>query len=355
AEDAAPFADRTVARDEQAPALVAARDELEEEMRSLGLEREVAELVDDQKLRLGPVREPLLEPALELGLAELGHQRVRRHEQHAVAGADHFAAKRDGKMRLADAGRAEEQERVAVGNEAPRGKLPQLLRVERWLRVEVEARELAHERELRDRQMHLDPALVLARDLALAEERQCLAEREIEAARLVEEPIELIANGGELQPRQHARERVDDCFHHQLPPASCSYSTSGRRSAGAIGSLPRTSRRTGVRKPATPSKCAGSTTRWWRSPRHSAWSAISRPAAHASAARPGVRRLASLVATIRPSSRSASIRRRRSASVTRDRVARSSGTLRWPDGEIRPTSVRSQAHVESAHGAPPHP
>src|SRR5690606_14137730 len=112
AEDAAPFADRTVARDEQAPALVAARDELEEEMRSLGLEREVAELVDDQKLRLGPVLEPLLEPALELGLAELGHQRVRRHEQHAVAGADHFAAKRDGKMRLADAGRAEEQERV---------------------------------------------------------------------------------------------------------------------------------------------------------------------------------------------------------------------------------------------------
>src|SRR5690606_12208896 len=84
AEDAAPLADRAIAGDEHAAALVAARDELEEEVRGFGLEWEIAELVDDQKLRLRPVREPLLESMLELGLAQLRDECVRGDEEDAV-------------------------------------------------------------------------------------------------------------------------------------------------------------------------------------------------------------------------------------------------------------------------------
>ena len=49
AEHGVPLADRAVGGDEQAAALVAARDELEEQMRGVGLERQVAEFVDDQE------------------------------------------------------------------------------------------------------------------------------------------------------------------------------------------------------------------------------------------------------------------------------------------------------------------
>jgi hypothetical protein len=45
AEHRAPLADRAVAGDQQAAALVAARDQLEEQVRGVGLERQVAELV----------------------------------------------------------------------------------------------------------------------------------------------------------------------------------------------------------------------------------------------------------------------------------------------------------------------
>ena len=46
AEHLAPFADRTVRRDQDAAALVAPRDELEEQVRGVRLEGQVAELID---------------------------------------------------------------------------------------------------------------------------------------------------------------------------------------------------------------------------------------------------------------------------------------------------------------------
>ncbi len=46
-------------------------------MGSVGLEGEIAELVDDQELGLGVMREPLLEPAVAVSLSELGDQRRR--------------------------------------------------------------------------------------------------------------------------------------------------------------------------------------------------------------------------------------------------------------------------------------
>jgi hypothetical protein len=68
-EHGTPLTDRTVAGDQHAAAFVAARDELEKEMRGIGLERQVAEFVDDPWLRLAEVDQAILEPALAVRLA----------------------------------------------------------------------------------------------------------------------------------------------------------------------------------------------------------------------------------------------------------------------------------------------
>jgi len=67
---------------------------------------------------------------------------------------------------FANAGRAEQQERVAVGDEAPGGKVADLRAVDRRLGGEVEVGQVAHERELRQSEAHVDAALVLPGDLA---------------------------------------------------------------------------------------------------------------------------------------------------------------------------------------------
>jgi hypothetical protein len=71
AERSSPLADRAIAGDRHAAALVTMRDELKEEMRRIGLERQIAELVDDQQFRFAEVSEAILEPTLAMGLGEL--------------------------------------------------------------------------------------------------------------------------------------------------------------------------------------------------------------------------------------------------------------------------------------------
>ena len=115
AEDGAPLRDDLVGRDEQAAALVATGDELEEEMRAAPLERQVAELVDDEQLRLCEEARALGELALGLGLRERREERRRAGEEDRVAGLDDGAAERDREVRLADAGRAEEQHVLRAG------------------------------------------------------------------------------------------------------------------------------------------------------------------------------------------------------------------------------------------------
>jgi len=52
-----PLADRAIAGDQHAAPLVAPQDELKEQMRPIGLERQVTELVDDQQLGLAEMGE----------------------------------------------------------------------------------------------------------------------------------------------------------------------------------------------------------------------------------------------------------------------------------------------------------
>ena len=70
AEDRAPFADRAIRGHQHRPALVASRHELEEQMRGIWLEGQIAEFIDDQQLRLGEVGQLFLEPAIGVGLGQ---------------------------------------------------------------------------------------------------------------------------------------------------------------------------------------------------------------------------------------------------------------------------------------------
>src|SRR5260370_1470088 len=67
AEDAAPLADRAGAGDQHRAALIAARDQLKEHKRRIGLEWQVAEVVDDQQPGFGEEAQPLLQPAPATG------------------------------------------------------------------------------------------------------------------------------------------------------------------------------------------------------------------------------------------------------------------------------------------------
>nr|WP_311982477.1 hypothetical protein [Bradyrhizobium japonicum] len=81
--------------------------------------------------------------------------------------------------------------------------------------------------------------MILARNLALAQQDQCLTRRQVRARRLVEQAVELIADPGALQSRQHGIERIGRCFHYllcprhqKLPPTTASYSARGRNNDG---------------------------------------------------------------------------------------------------------------------------
>src|SRR5581483_2702814 len=85
--------------------LVAPAHQLEEQMRSVRLQRQVAKLVDDQQLRLREAEQLLVEPLLGVCLGEACDERHGGGELHRVAGQDRLPAEGDGKVGLADAGR----------------------------------------------------------------------------------------------------------------------------------------------------------------------------------------------------------------------------------------------------------
>src|SRR3954463_14829700 len=102
AEDIAPCAKALIAGQNHRAALVATTDQLEEEIRSGAVDRQVADLVDDQEARDGEELQLLFEPALCEGGGELGDHRGGGGEEHAVAVLDRLEAEPDGEMALAD-------------------------------------------------------------------------------------------------------------------------------------------------------------------------------------------------------------------------------------------------------------
>jgi putative transposase len=78
-------------------------------MRRIGLQRQVAELVDDQELGLRQRKKLLVETPLGVCLGKARHQRRRARELHRVAGQDRLAPEGDREVCLADARRPEQQ------------------------------------------------------------------------------------------------------------------------------------------------------------------------------------------------------------------------------------------------------
>src|SRR5882724_6970499 len=165
---------------------------------------------------------------------------------------------------LADTGRLQQQHHLGIGDKAPSGDLADLPLVDRGLGGKVKAIEIAHEREAGEPDAHRDAALVLAGDLTLAEQRQRLADRQFAPRRLVDQTVELITDRRQLEPVQHLDQMI--VVHHQRPPTSRSYSSSGRSSSGEamVSAACASWADSGSPEPTTPAKWSGSTTRWNR-------------------------------------------------------------------------------------------
>ena len=85
AEDLVPAGELQVGRHQHAPAVVALAEELEEELRPLGVEGQVAEFVNNNKIEGAELLEEFVEAILVLGDDELVGQRGGRAEGDAVA------------------------------------------------------------------------------------------------------------------------------------------------------------------------------------------------------------------------------------------------------------------------------
>ena len=126
-----------------APSLVAAAHQLEEQMRGVGFERQIAEFVDDQELRLGEraSRSSSLPSACALASAATS---VVAATNYTECPARWLRARaRRQRSILADAGRPEQQYVLAMGHPTHAGELAHLPRIDRGLCGEVEAGEIA--------------------------------------------------------------------------------------------------------------------------------------------------------------------------------------------------------------------
>ncbi len=115
-------------------------------------------------------------------------------------------------MGVAHARGPEQQQRLAVADPARARQLPDLLGVERELGIEVDPSRVCRNGNLA-MELDLDALLVLPRGLGLAQEGgEALAQRGVRPGRLVEQPVQAVADCGELQARQHALQGFDVRF-----------------------------------------------------------------------------------------------------------------------------------------------
>ena len=128
-------AERLVAGDDQAGALVAAADEHEHQVGGLGVERDVADFVDDQQRDPLQPGELVVEAALALGVGEQRDPFGGGAERDAVAGQAGADADRDREMALAGAGRAEQDDVLAAGEEVELAEVQDRVAADRGLKA----------------------------------------------------------------------------------------------------------------------------------------------------------------------------------------------------------------------------
>ena len=138
AEDLAPGTEAFVAGQDDAATFVAARDHLEEQIALQLVQRQVADLVEDQQARVRVGLQLLLEPVLVEGPCQRGHQVVCAQEEHAPPGRRRLQAQSNAEHGLPCPGRADDQDVLPVLEEAQRGEVSHQTTVHRGLELEVE-------------------------------------------------------------------------------------------------------------------------------------------------------------------------------------------------------------------------
>jgi DNA invertase Pin-like site-specific DNA recombinase len=117
AEYLSPPAERLIAGHDQGGPFIPGRDQLEEQVRGLGLERDVAHLVDDQDGVAAQPGELGLQPSGVVGVGEPGDPLRGGGEGDPVPGLAGADRQPGGQVRLSGAGRAQKHHVVAGGDE----------------------------------------------------------------------------------------------------------------------------------------------------------------------------------------------------------------------------------------------
>src|SRR5207245_568407 len=102
--DLPPAAEALVAREDHGAALVAAADELEEQVRPLAVDRQVPDLVDDEQAGHGVDLELVVEAAFGERACEGSDEDGGRGEEYAIAMLDGLEPQAHGEVGLAHAG-----------------------------------------------------------------------------------------------------------------------------------------------------------------------------------------------------------------------------------------------------------
>jgi hypothetical protein len=189
-------------------------------VRGLLLEREVAELVDDEQLGLRVERDLVRELALELRPRELCEERCRGHEQHRMAGLDGGAAERDCQVRLTNAGRPEHEHVFGAGDEAAGRELAHELGIDRRLELELELLERLHRWEVRDLDPHRDALLLLGLGLLGEHLIKKVEVCGLGACGLRQDAVEALRHGTEPELEQPLLDASTDDVAHEAPPAA---------------------------------------------------------------------------------------------------------------------------------------
>ena len=168
-------------------------------------------------------------------------------EEHPVAGLDRLEAQADGQVRLADAGRAEHDDVVAVLDEVAARECLHLLPVDRGLVAEVEGLQRLDEREARHGGAHGDVLARLGRHLLAEHLLEEVGVGELLRGGVLQQRFEPLATLEQPQLQQHARSSRSSCAGVHATSSSCSYTSRSRDldrlrrrwarrpSAGALG------------------------------------------------------------------------------------------------------------------------
>jgi hypothetical protein len=164
AEHARPFTEGEIGGDDDGGTFVEAADEVEQELAAGLGEGQIAEFIEDDEVHAGQViGEPTLPSIAGLSLEpidEIDHV----VEPTACAGTDAVSGDGDGKMRLAGAGPADQDDVTLLGDEAAAGEVTHKRLVDRRA-FELEVVEILGQWQLGDRKLVPDRACLLLADL----------------------------------------------------------------------------------------------------------------------------------------------------------------------------------------------